>query len=65
MLNGTAKLMGDTQLFGNVEHELRRGVVVLATLSRLLSPRYGYELRKARAGKNMPMEEGTLYPLLR
>ena len=28
---------------------LRRGVVVLATLSQLRAPRYGYELRQALA----------------
>ena len=51
--------------FGKLELELRRGVVVLATLSQLGAPRYGYELRQALAEKGMPIEEGTLYPLLR
>ena len=51
--------------FGKLELELRRGAVVLATLSQLRSPRYGYELRQALADKGMPIEEGTLYPLLR
>jgi PadR family transcriptional regulator PadR len=45
--------------------ELRRGVIVLATLSQLRLPRYGYELRQALAEYGMPIEEGTLYPLLR
>jgi PadR family transcriptional regulator, regulatory protein PadR len=45
--------------------ELRRGVIVLATLSQLRSPRYGYELRQALAECGMAIEEGTLYPLLR
>ncbi|MCD2518634.1 PadR family transcriptional regulator [Massilia sp. G4R7] len=49
----------------NLELELRRGVVVLATLSQLHQPRYGYEVRQALAEKGMPIEEGTLYPLLR
>ena len=40
-------------------------VVVLATLSQLRSPRYGYELRQILADQGMPIEEGTLYPLLR
>jgi DNA-binding PadR family transcriptional regulator len=48
-----------------LELELRRGVVVLAALSQLGSPRYGYELRQALAERGMPIEEGTLYPLLR
>lgn len=57
--------MGDVDAFGKLELELRRGVVVLATLSQLRSPRYGYELRQALADKGMAIEEGTLYPLLR
>ncbi len=57
--------MGDENAFGKLELELRRGVVVLATLSQLRTPRYGYELRQALADKGMPIEEGTLYPLLR
>jgi PadR family transcriptional regulator PadR len=57
--------MVDSDAFGKLELELRRGVVVLATLSQLHAPRYGYELRQALADKGMPIEEGTLYPLLR
>ena len=50
---------------GKVEQELRRGVVVLAVLSQLRTPQYGYSLRQALAASGMPIEEGTLYPLLR
>lgn len=57
--------MGDADAFSKLELELRRGVVVLAALSQLSAPRYGYELRQALADKGMPIEEGTLYPLLR
>lgn len=39
--------------------------MVLAALSQLRSPRYGYALRQALAARGMPIEEGTLYPLLR
>lgn len=45
--------------------ELRRGALVLAVLSQLQRPRYGYSLRQALAGRGMTIEEGTLYPLLR
>src|SRR6188474_2894006 len=55
----------DADALGKLELELRRGVVVLATLSQLRAPRYGYELRQALAERGMPIEEGTLYPLLR
>ena len=57
--------MVDADALTKLELELRRGVVVLATLSQLRSPRYGYELRQALADKGMSIEEGTLYPLLR
>jgi DNA-binding PadR family transcriptional regulator len=56
---------GPPDAFGKIEHELRRGVVVLAVLSQLREPQYGYSLRQALAGRDMPIEEGTLYPLLR
>lgn len=57
--------MATTDNFGKLELELRRGVVVLATLSQLRKPRYGYELRQALSEQGMAIEEGTLYPLLR
>ena len=56
---------GAEAVFGKMEAELRRGVLVLAVLSRLRSPQYGYSLRQALDEGGMPIEEGTLYPLLR
>ncbi|MFI7702433.1 PadR family transcriptional regulator [Nonomuraea sp. NPDC049480] len=52
-------------VFDKLELELRRGVIVLAALSQLHTFRYGYELRQLLADQGMPIEEGTLYPLLR
>src|SRR5262245_53460546 len=49
----------------NLELELRRGAIALAVLSQLRKPQYGYSLRQALAEKGMPIEEGTLYPLMR
>lgn len=48
-----------------LEQELRRGVLVLGVLSQLRTPQYGYSLRQALDAGGMPIEEGTLYPLLR
>jgi len=48
-----------------IELELRRGALVLAVLSRLRKAEYGYSLRQALSARGMPIEEGTLYPLLR
>jgi len=50
---------------GKLDLELRRGVLVLAVLSQLQTAQYGYSLRQALAEKGLPIEEGTLYPLLR
>ena len=49
----------------NLRLELRRGVLVLAVLSELRHERYGYTLRTMLGDAGLPMEEGTLYPLLR
>lgn len=45
--------------------ELRRGIIVLAVLSQLDTPRYGYSLIQRLVEKGLEIEEGTLYPLLR
>jgi len=45
--------------------ELRRGVVVLAVLSQLDEPQYGYSLVSKLADRGFPIEAGTLYPLFR
>jgi PadR family transcriptional regulator, regulatory protein PadR len=45
--------------------ELRRGVIVLACLSQLDEPRYGYGLQQRMADLGMEIDQGTLYPLLR
>jgi PadR family transcriptional regulator PadR len=39
--------------------------VVLAALSQLREEQYGYSLKKSLAERGMPIDEGTLYPLLR
>jgi DNA-binding PadR family transcriptional regulator len=51
--------------YDKLEQELRRGVLVLAVLSQLHALRYGYELRQSLVNRGLPIEEGTLYPLLR
>ncbi|GGD49130.1 PadR family transcriptional regulator [Lacimicrobium alkaliphilum] len=45
--------------------ELRRGALVLAVLSSLKKPHYGYSLRKQLQQSGIDVEEGTLYPLIR
>jgi PadR family transcriptional regulator PadR len=45
--------------------ELRRGMVILAVLSRLAEPQYGYSLMAELAEGGFEIDQGTLYPLLR
>lgn len=45
--------------------ELRRGILVLATLSQLDEAKYGYSLMQELADQGLEIEQGTLYPLLR
>jgi len=58
---------GELREASNGKHdlEIRRGVLVLTVLSQLRTAQYGYSLRQALASEGMPIEEGTLYPLLR
>ena len=51
--------------FENLRLELRRGVLVVATLAQLRTEHYGYTLRKALADHGLDIDENTLYPLLR
>ena len=47
------------------EAELRRGVLQLVALRLLEEPRYGYDLVRDLGAAGFPVEEGTLYPILR
>ncbi len=57
--------MANTESLENVVLELRRGVIVLAALSQLSAPEYGYSLLKKLADLGLDVDQGTLYPLLR
>ena len=58
-------MINTSELFANQSLELRRGTIVLAILSLLKQPRYGYALLQALETDGMPVDAGTLYPLLR
>lgn len=45
--------------------EIRRGTIVLSVLSQLKTQKYGYALVMLLEEKGIPVEAGTLYPLLR
>ncbi|MBK6792188.1 MAG: PadR family transcriptional regulator [Anaerolineales bacterium] len=57
--------MAKTESLENVVLELRRGVIVLATLSQLGTAEYGYSLLKKLSDLGLEVDQGTLYPLLR
>ena len=48
-----------------LQHEMRRGTIVLAVLCQLRTEHYGYSLRKALMEHGLSVDEGTLYPLIR
>lgn len=52
-------------LFDSLLLELRRGTIILSVLSQLKLPQYGYSLVVLLEEKGIPVEAGTLYPLLR
>ena len=57
--------MGDLEHLAIHAQELRRGSVVLAVLSVLDVPRYGYALLQELERAGISTDGNTLYPLLR
>lgn len=54
----------DATLAGHLQ-ELRRGTVVVASLTVLREPGYGYSLLETLSAAGFEVEANTLYPLLR
>ncbi len=52
-------------LLDNLTFELKRGTQVLAVLSQLDVPQYGYSLLEILIEQGIEIEANTLYPLLR
>jgi DNA-binding PadR family transcriptional regulator len=57
--------MSDEDVLGQHLQELRRGTVVLAALTSLATPHYGYALLARLEDAGFAVEGNTLYPLLR
>ena len=55
----------ESEIIGGLLLELRRGMIVLGALSQLGTPKYGYSLMQQLEEKGLPVDAGTLYPLLR
>jgi len=49
----------------NFRQEMRRGTLVLAVLTRVDEPQYGYTLITELSNLGMAVEQNTLYPLMR
>lgn len=64
-MRGTAQAPTAADVVDNLRLELRRGCLVLAVLAQLRNEHYGYTLRRTLEDAGLPVDEGTLYPLLR
>lgn len=53
------------ETYNGLVQELKRGNIILSILSQLKTPQYGYSLVISLEEKKVPVEPGTLYPLLR
>jgi len=53
------------ELLNSLMVELKRGTLVLVVLSQLNQAEYGYSLVQKLEEKHVPIDAGTLYPLLR
>ncbi len=49
----------------NIQQEMKRGTLVLAVLTQMDKPQYGYSLIQALNDQGLSIEQNTLYPLLR
>jgi PadR family transcriptional regulator PadR len=58
-------MTNSSDVYDKLVQELRRGVLVLATLSQLEEAKYGYSLINELAEQGLNIDQGTLYPLLR
>jgi len=65
MTEEKARELTKEEIVGGLTQELRRGVIVLAVLSQLHEPQYGYSLVSKLGEMDFPVEAGTLYPLFR
>ncbi|WP_409276094.1 PadR family transcriptional regulator [Neobacillus sp. SCS-31] len=54
-----------SNLLDSLMIELRRGTLTLAVLSQLRTPQYGYSLVQLLEDSGIPIDQSTLYPLLR
>ncbi len=53
------------ELLESLTTELKRGTIVLCVLTILRQKQYGYSLSQILEEKGMPVDQNTLYPLLR
>ena len=53
------------EIRSGIASELRRGLIVVLVLSRLEREQYGYTLMKDLDAAGLPVDQNTLYPLLR
>jgi len=54
-----------TQTIEKLKQEMRRGIIVVAVMSRLQQSQYGYAMLKNLNDRGFDIGQDTLYPLLR
>jgi PadR family transcriptional regulator, regulatory protein PadR len=57
--------MANQNMLENMINELKRGTQIMIVLHALKKMQYGYSLLQVLNDKNVSIEAGTLYPLLR
>jgi len=54
-----------SEAMAKTREELKRGIYQIAVVALLDKEMYGYQLVRVMEEKGLPVEEGTLYPMLR
>jgi PadR family transcriptional regulator PadR len=65
MTSGVDNMADVNETINGLLSELKRGTIVIGVLSQLFEPQYGYSLVPVLEEKGVPVDPGTLYPLLR
>lgn len=61
----TSKVISMAEILERFETEVKRGAIQVAIMCLLEKERYGYDIIKNLKDAGLPVEEGTLYPILR
>jgi DNA-binding PadR family transcriptional regulator len=60
-----SKVISMAEILERFETEVKRGAIQVAIMCLLEKERYGYDIIRHLKDAGLPVEEGTLYPILR